>query len=125
MPDTNYSHLELELVRNRSGIRLYLNLLMMVAPPCREDPSRTKVEIIFEDQEPSTVYPYLLEGGQRLLLPGDAADFLIRLLIEDNSFTLKIGRSQITVIPDNFSIVYEKLLALPIEKDCENLSFES
>lgn len=125
IPDTDYSHLELELFRNRSGIRFYVNLLIMQAPPCMEDPTRTQVKIIFEDKEPSTIYPYLLEGGQRLMLTGDDADFLIQSLLEEKSFTLKIGRSQITVIPDNFSIVYETLLSLPIEKDCENLSFES
>lgn len=127
-PDTNYSHLELELVRNSSGLRFYLNLLLMEAHPMREDPTRTKAEILSENDEPELIYPYLLEGGQRLMLPGDSADTLIQRLLEDNSFIIKIGRSQITVIPDNFSKTYEKLLSLPItmivEKDCENLSFE-
>lgn len=131
-PDTNYSHLELELVRNNSGLRFYLNLLLMDAPPLREDPTRTKAEILSENGEPELIYPYLLEGGQRLMLPGDDADALIQRLLEDNSFIIKIGRSQITVIPDNFSKAYEKILSLPIEnvleeiveKDCENLSFE-
>ena len=126
-PDTNYSHLELELVRNNSGLRFYLNLLLMEALPWREDPTRTKAEILSENGEPELIYPYLLEGGQRLMFPGDAADALIQRLLEGNSFIIKIGRNQITVIPDNFSKAYEKLLSLPIseivEKDCENLSF--
>jgi hypothetical protein len=115
--DSDYSHLELELIRNRSGIRFYLNILFLKAPPCKEDPSRTRLEIRFDDQEPWIVYPYLLEGGQRLLLPGDVADILVQNLLDGHSFTIQIGRSVINVVPDHFSVVYARLLALPIEED--------
>lgn len=123
--DSDYSHLELEIIRNSSGIRFYLNLLFLQAPPLQEDPSRTCLIIQFENQEPWTVYPYLLEGNQRLLLPGDVSDILIQSLLNEECFTIQIGRSQITVIPDNFIKTYKRLLDLPIEEcvetaDCEN-----
>ncbi len=116
-PESDISHLELEITRNRSGIRFYVNLLFLQAPPCPQDTTRTALQIIFEDQEPWTIYPYLFEGGQRLLLPGDVADSLIQALLEERSFTIQIGRNHLLVIPDNFALVYEHLLALPIEEN--------
>lgn len=121
-PDSDYSHLELELVRNSSGIRFYINLLFLQAFPDKEDPSRTCISILFEDQEPWIVYPYLLEGGQRLLLPGDVADILVQSLIDDCFFTIQIGRSQISVVSVNFVKAYKRLLDLSIaEVDSTNV----
>jgi hypothetical protein len=111
-PDSDYSHLELEIIRNRSGIRFYINLLFLYAPPLQEDPSKTRVEILFEGQEPWIIYPNLLAGGQKLMLQEDVAEILIQAMRDQSSFILKIGRNQIKVIPDNFSIAYEQLLAL-------------
>lgn len=119
-PDSNTSHLELELIRNRSGIRFYITLLLLQAPPLKEDPCLTKVDIIFENQQPWIIYPYLLEGGQRLLLPSAISDQLIQALIDELPFIVKIGRSQLNAIPDNFVQSYEKLLSLPIEEDACN-----
>lgn len=115
-PDSNVSQLEMELIRNPSGIRFYITLLCLEALPLKEDPSLTKVEIVFENEESLTIYPYLLEGGQRLLLPPAVAEQLIQALTDDRSFIVRIGRSQLTAIPDNFSTGYEKLLAIPIEE---------
>lgn len=114
-PDSNLSTMELELVRNRSGVRFYINLLLLQAPSCKEDSTCARVEVLFENQEPWLIYPYLLEGGQRLLIPDEVAKQLIQALSDQCSFTLKIGRSQIRVIPDNFLPAYEKLMAIPVE----------
>lgn len=118
-PNSDYSYLELELIRNRSGIRFYINILFLQAPPLQSDSTRTSMEIRFEEQEPWMIYPFLLEGGQRLLIPGDCADFLIQALINNHSFVMQIGRNQINVVPDNFFIAYERLLSLPIEEDVQ------
>lgn len=124
-PDSDYSYLELEITRSSSGIRFYLNLLALEAPPWKEDPARTCITIAFEGQEPWTAYPYLLAGGQRLLLPGNIADVLIQALLDEHPFMIQIGRYQISVIPDNFSKVYKRLLDLPIEEFLEPVSEES
>jgi hypothetical protein len=116
-PDSNYSHLELELNRSRAGIRFYINVLFLQAPPLPHDPNRTRAEILFEDQEPWVVYPYLMAGGQRLLLPGDVADVLVQTLLDGYSFTIRLGRNQIEVVPNRFSVLYARLLALKIEED--------
>lgn len=115
-PDSDCSHLEIELVRNSSGIRFYINLLFLRASPWPEDPARTSLIIQFKDQEPWIVHPYLLEGGQRLLLPGDIADILVQFLLDGFSFTIQMGRSQINVVPTQFIELYQRLLNLPIEE---------
>ena len=126
-PDSDYSHLELELVRNSSGIRFYINLLFLQAPPWKEDPARTSLIIQFENQEPWTVHPYLLEGGQRLLLPGDIADVLVQALLDESFFTIQIGRSQVHVVFTQFTKNYKRLLDLPIEEriSCETSQEEA
>lgn len=115
-PDSDCSYLELELFRNSSGIRFYLNLLFLQAPPWEEDPARTSITILFEGQEPWVVHPYLLEGGQRLLLPGDVADFLVQALFNEQEFIIQIGRKQITVISTQFIKTYQRLIDLCIEE---------
>lgn len=92
----------------------------MQAPPFPDDPNRTRIEILFEDQTSWLVYPYLLNGGQRLLLPGDSADVLIQALLDDLPFTIKIGRANLQVVSTNFEAVYSRLLALDIEEDVLN-----
>lgn len=119
-PDSDCSFLEFEVTRNRSGIRCYLNLLFLQAPPLSDDSSRTRIEILYEGQEPWIVYPYLLNGGQRLLLLGEDADQLIQALLDDLSFTIKIGRANLQVVSTNFEAVYSRLLALDIEEDVPN-----
>jgi hypothetical protein len=113
-PDSDHSHLELEIIRNSAGMRFYLNLLFLEALPCQEDPKRTCISIQFEDQEPWNAYPYLLAGGQRLLLPGDVADTLIQALLNGQSFMIQMGRTQIHVIPTQFVKTYERLLKIPL-----------
>lgn len=119
-PDSDCSHLEIELVRNSSGIRFYINLLFLRAFPWPEDPARTTITIQFEDQEPWIIHPFLLEGDQRLLLPGDIADTLIQALLDDFSFKIQIGRSQINVISTQFMKLYKRLLDLSIEEQITN-----
>jgi hypothetical protein len=113
-PDSDSSNLELEIERNSAGFRFYINLLYLQASPWKEDPTRTSLTIQFDDQEPWIVYPYLLDGGQRLLLSGDLADVLIQALLDGFSFTIQIGRSQIDVIPTEFAKKYQRLLEIPI-----------
>lgn len=108
--DTDYSHLELELVRNPSGIRFYINILFLEAPAFADDPARTSITILFEDTPPWTVYPWLLKGGQRLLLPDDVAAILIQSLMDDLCFSIHIGNSQINVVPTQFKNAYARLI---------------
>lgn len=115
-PDTDYSNLELEIVRSSSGIRFYINLLLFQAFPRPLDPATTTVTIQFEEEEPWIIHPYLFEGGQRLLLPGEIADPLVKALLEGQCFTIQIGRSQVKVTPTHFSEDYKALLSIPVKE---------
>jgi hypothetical protein len=114
-PDTDSSNLELDITRSYSGTRFYVNLLSLQAPPLKEDPSRTRLEIKFEaDEEPWIVYPFLFRGGQRLLFPAEVAEALIDALFQGRTFTITIGRSTLLAIPDQFCEEYAKLISLSI-----------
>lgn len=108
-PDSATSNLELEIVKNNSGLRIFINLLIFEAPPCKENPNLTKVEIIFANEEPKIIYPHLFEGGQRLLLNEEDATQILQYLNDGCTFTIKIGRSKITVIPNNFENQIKKI----------------
>ena len=116
-PNSDFSYLELEIARSRTGLRFYVNLLFLQAPPCEEDPERTRLEILFDNQESWVVYPYLFEGGQRLLLPGEIANVLIQTLLDERPFTVRLGRNSLDILPANFASLYETLLSLPIEEE--------
>ncbi len=114
-PDCENPRLDIEMIRTSSGTRLYLNILFLKAPPCKEDPSRTTIEILFEN-DTRLMYPTILQGGQRLLLDGQDANLLIQTLLDGNAFTIKIGRHELTIVPDQFEIKYDELMSLPIEE---------
>ena len=125
--DAAHPYFQLELVRNLSGLRLYLNLLLYHAQPCNEDPQRTAVNVVFEgEEEPWKVYPYLMEGGQKLLFPGDVADYLIQKLLNDEDFVLEMGHQRFEVVSEKFISLYQNLLSLPIvekQGDCEDIAY--
>lgn len=114
-PESDHSHLEVEIVRSSSGLRLYINILFLRALPCPEDPSFTKVEISFEGvEEPWVIYSYLLQGGQRLLVQQEDASRLINTLLEGGYFKINIGRFDTLIISDSFQEAYQKLLKIPL-----------
>lgn len=93
--------LRIVIVRTISGIRMYIDLLQLQAP---SDPSDCTQSIIMITTNDKT-YPisaYRFEGCQRLLIPSEEADELINLLLNGQSFTIRIGTYQSDVIPANF-----------------------
>jgi len=113
--EKEYDYLEAEIVRTCSGVRFYINNLFMQASPCLEDPSKAKVQILFDCQEePWIIYPLILRGGQRLLLINEDANFLIESLLEGQSFTIKIDRYELNVISESFCERYQALLNINI-----------
>lgn len=114
-PDGDHSHLEVEIVRTRSGLRFYINILFLQALPLAQNPGYTQAEIMFEGGEESfIIYPQILEGGQRLLVAPEVAENLIQTLIQGQSFTIKLGRLQTQVITTNFEEMYQKFMKVPI-----------
>lgn len=89
---------------------MYINILFLQAKPCEADSSRTEVQVMFEgEEEPWIIYPIVFEGGQRLLIPNDVADYLIQALLVECPFTLKVGRFETVIIPKGFKKAYEGL----------------
>ena len=108
-----YSYLEVELIRTRSGVRMYLNVLLMQAKPCEDNQLMTPLEIVLPDQT-LTVAADLFQGGQHILIPQDITDLLVQNLLDGQFFTIKLGSKSVSIIPDNFQKSYTKLLAIPI-----------
>ena len=93
---------------------MYVNLFLLCTAPLPDDEAKTSIQLIMEDGETLILYPYRFEGGQRLLLPSEASDFIITLLSEGKSFTIKVGRNELAIVPENFQISYENLMSVPI-----------
>lgn len=109
-PDGPNSHLELEIVGNQSGVRVYLNILFLKAPFTCQKSQSTTIKVCFEDREPWEISVYLLKGQQRLLFPQEIQEVLIQALLEGETFTLMLGNSSILVISDQFSALYDTFL---------------
>ncbi len=119
--EKEYDYLEVEIVRSRSGIRFYINILFMQAFPCTEDPNRTTIEICFEEEEePWMIYPLILRGGQRLLLPQEVSDYLIENLEQGRGFVIKAGHYQLQVIPETFAERYQEMMQITIDPRFDN-----
>jgi hypothetical protein len=112
--DSTSHHLELEIDRGRSGVKMYVNLLLLPIAPLPGDETRASIQIILEDDEILVIHPHRFIGGQRLLLPPDTSDLLISLLLEGCSFTIKVGRNELQVIGNNFEKSYNDLMSLEI-----------
>lgn len=112
--DTHSCRMELEIDRSRSGLRMYINLALFQAAPLPDNPCVSKAELVFCN-ESLIFYPYLLEGGQRLLIPSDVTERIIELLSDDCSLILRLGRQEMTIIPDSFQLAYNKLMELEIQ----------
>ncbi len=105
--ESEYDYLEAEIIRSSSGTNFYVNLLFMQALPHLKDPLRTKLDIYFEDSQTSlTIYPLILQGGQRLLLSEEDGCFLIDELLQGRSFKIKLSRHELNVITKDFCKCY-------------------
>jgi hypothetical protein len=108
-PESDACHLEVEIDGTPADIRMYINLFLLTVPPCENDPLRTSVSCLLNNGESFIIYPYILSGGQRLLLPLEVSNYLIQLLLEGETFTFQIGRQKTLVILENFQPSYENL----------------
>jgi hypothetical protein len=116
-PESETCHLELEIDRSRTGLRLYLNVLLLQVPPCPDDPNKAALTLLLEDGESMIVFPYILAGGQRLLFSPEVTLYLIDLLLDGQSFTIQLGRQRSTIILTNFQTSYDQLMHIPIVEE--------
>ncbi len=126
-PQTDVPHIELEIVRSQSGMRFYINLILLSAKPCDNHPAvdynvnyktddckYAHVNIVFANEEKWDVYPRLLAGWQRLLLADEVSEALISRLCAGDSFNIYVNDYQIAIVAEDFVQSYEALLAIPI-----------
>ena len=97
--------LELEIARGCSGMRMYLNVHSLCFPCDETTPPKTTVHIT-SGQESYDVWADRLEGGQRLLLPPEAAQSIICHLLNGNTVSLSAGRFKEEISPEGFCAAY-------------------
>lgn len=109
------SSLALELYRNASGIWLYLNVLSLKIPPSETDEQVIDIEIIFADEEQAETFTvFLLDGEQRLLFPTETTQKIIEKLLDEENFTIRVGKASLEVISTKFNELYGELLKIVV-----------
>lgn len=103
---------EIELARDFTGCRFYLNFFTVHVRSLHSSSSEAEALILFDNDDSWTIYPYLFSGGQRLLLPEDVTEYLIDTLLDGRSFSVKIGNYHLTVYPENFEKIYTELMKI-------------
>lgn len=107
LPENPYRGIGLQFVRTCSGERAYLDIYSLCFPKDMEEPDSTLVRIS-SDAGSYEFRADRLEGGQRLLLPGDAESFLIEQLLNCRTLTISAGRYQDEITPRAFREAYRK-----------------
>lgn len=95
-PDNLFRELELEIVHGSYGTRVYLNGHSEPFTLARFN--EAEVTIIDEEGVVQHVFARRLRGGQRLLLPEDAAEYILKELKAGKTLTLAAGRYQTEVV---------------------------
>lgn len=98
-PQSEASHIELEILKTQSGNYLYINFLVFKVPCLEDDPRYSKVSILVEKSDPWVIDAYVLEGRQRLLFTEEASERLIQLIQDSQEFDISVGRETIHVLP--------------------------
>jgi hypothetical protein len=98
--ENSFSGIEVQLIKGNFGTIGYLNVC-----------SRELVsgELFFEIT--GKVYPFsgvVLQGGQRLLLPANATQLLIKALLSNETVRIKLESFQTTLWPANFQRQFKK-----------------
>ncbi|NGX42553.1 MAG: hypothetical protein K940chlam7_00833 [Chlamydiae bacterium] len=110
-PQNHFRGVSLEISRGHTGLRAYVNVYSLSLPKEDEDPTKTMVTISSEDGS-FDVIAERLEGGQRLLLPLDATNAIIKSLLECKTVCISTGRFKSEISPYGFSKYYHQLMGI-------------
>ncbi len=100
-PCNLFREMRLEICRTCSGLKTYLSIFSLSLPQEASNPHKTSITLACDGLE-LTFLADRLEGGQRLLLPKEAEEALIRWMLEDHIVTITCGRFQTEVPPKDF-----------------------
>jgi hypothetical protein len=100
------SFLEVEFLQYDNKISCFLNIFSL------ETANNSKnIPIFFStDSDKLQSYGYIREGNQKITLNEEAKDFLIEALNKNQTVTIKVDEMEESIIPENFSQKYKKLL---------------
>lgn len=112
-PANEFSGLELEFVRMRDGLRLYLNVYGLEIPPDPADPGTSRVFFSFKDHAYHCSAARFL-GGQRLLIPEHVQLEMIDYLQQGQSVFIQVDRYQAEVYPDQFMSLFKAMIGAPL-----------
>ena len=104
-----FTHLEFELAKTQSGVRAYINTFF--SPIASTEDHQVEVSVATETDK-YCFFADILKGGQRLLLPDEARDMIIELLLNDETITIKVDRYQQRIPPTYFRKLYRELIHL-------------
>jgi len=110
--ETGEAPFELEMIRTSSGLRIYLNILRFQAPLHLDMDNKTELTITIGNNA-SILYPHVLKGGQRLLLPSDFYETLIQAILDDKKIKVGMGFRSFRLCSTNFKQSYKAFLTLP------------
>lgn len=107
--DNSLSGLSLEVQCTRyTGMRMYISIFSLAFPKEKDNPAATKVNVAW-DEGSYTFLAHRLEGGQKLLVPDEDAQKILRLLSEGQTLEIRVGRYVSEVHPTGFSKAYKEV----------------
>ena len=104
-PENKFRELQIEIARTHSDERMYLNSLSLRFPHEQSDLRQTTVTVTTADGTRQFI-AYRFQGGQRLLLPEDAAALIIDKLLHSEIVALSVGRFHVEIPVQEFTRAY-------------------
>lgn len=113
IPIDPYCGLELEISKVESGLRMYINVFSLEIKPETPKQNTVPVEVTISE-ETRTYKAFIYQGGQRLLLPSEARDWIADALIDCGIVSISVSRYHADIIPDGFAESYDQLIKIPV-----------
>jgi hypothetical protein len=101
--------IDLEFLKTAEHLATYLNVHSLPISPRKKDPNTTPLTLEIEGERSHYLTRRLL-GGQRFLLPPDAAQKVIDALQDQKEVKITLASYETLLKPEDFSSKFEKLL---------------
>lgn len=99
---------DVQIVCTTCETLIYFDLNIFEFPFIENDPLKTEVLILTDENREYCFVADRLEGGQRLLLPAEAGSLILDLLSAGSSFTISIENYSETVLSTNFDRAFQQ-----------------
>lgn len=93
-------------MRNVSGMRMYLNAYSQSFPYDESHPEIVQVTIQLPGESPLVIDAQRLAGGQRLLLPDEAAELIVYALLNGRGLDIFVGHYHAEIPSENFNPLF-------------------